>query len=450
MDAWRATLAAALAGVASLWVPGASAQARDIELEGRQAVDATVQGNRVAKESGKPPQASCDEKPAQPLPHVHPSPTCTPNFADSAESLSGFGRVLQTASDVGGSSGTCPSGVCTGGKEAGQCSNLECLSYKAYQKCTRGGCTSESVKECDLEPPKPSDVMKNTGDLYTWIKKVTDLSAQHSADTRQSNIKITAAMVLSSLFRETNFNPLSERDDGGRGLGQYTPKLENGKSDSSDKKSGLAYNAKKPTCKNRNFTDCTFVCGDNQTHRGSLWDDSACINQPLNETSDPKLYSVWSPKGQVLSKVRHLQSILKARIHETSDQCNDGYGKDSDLSLIWKSNEADLVRYLMGTYNRGGRVANSLQAYVRTYHQGPDKCATPMRVDYGWVWSQQVGFNSCDLKAGMRLFNECINRCAVEAIAGLCGSAAPENSYFGRFTQWCQQRDGSSKVKGEY
>lgn len=157
----------------------------------------------------------------------------------------------------------------------------------------------------------------------------------------------------------------------------------------------------------------------------SLWDEKSCLNRPLWTQGTKKIYSVWSPRVEVAQKVAQFLSSYRQKVLD-SDPCCSAKNKPTDLAAKWKNRPAPLARYLVAMDNRWSKVISALQDSALEHHKKIGKCETP-DLDYGLVWQQDS------------LKSQCINRCHVDVIAGLCGQDAPDNSYFSRFTKWCSR-----------
>jgi len=255
----------------------------------------------------------------------------------------------------------------------------ECRGTTGHPDCGAGF-------KCDKTPLSKAERAK----FFPWI--LDAVNRQNEINRAEGKLEIHPATILSFITAESSGNPLVTRSDGGKGLGQFTFR-------DVALKAGLDYDAPKPA--NR---DAAF---------------QPAYNQPLRYTTDSAtgqrrpIYSVWSPKGTILAIASKLsvdanrQRFIQRR--DASGQVISG-SAPIDASTLYKGSDLLTTRYLAGYYNRQQMVINSVEEHFRQHGTLP--------AEYAQAWHVQR-----KLKATPAiLFKECINRCHVEKIAGLCGS----------------------------
>lgn len=256
-------------------------------------------------------------------------------------------------------------------------SGPECRTTAGHPLC------GEKYK-CD-KTPMLKEVRKS---LYPWILEA--VNRQNEINRAEGKLEVHPATLLSFITAESFGNPVLQAKDGGKGLGQFTfPDVA--------KKAGLDYYAPKPTSK-----DVAMSEAFNQPLR---WEEQKGERRPV--------YSVWSPKGTILAMARKVSVDINEQRF-----IKGGSGAPVDASVLYRGSDLLSTRYLAGYYNRQQRVFNSIEEYYRVNGQLPR--------DYGQAWSTQA--SSPDKKL---LYKQCINRCHVEKIAGLCGESP--QGFFGTY-----------------
>jgi len=198
------------------------------------------------------------------------------------------------------------------------------------------------------------------------------------------------ATLMSFITAESFGNPVLEAKDGGKGLGQFTfPDVA--------LKAGLDYQARRPASREVAMSD-SF----NQPLR---WDEKNGERRPI--------YSVWSPKGTILAMARKVSvDVNQQRFVGAAS------GRPVDASVLYRGSDLLSTRYLAGYYNRQQRVFYSIEEFYLKTGKLPR--------DYGQAWSVQSSDSNKKL-----LYKQCINRCHVEKIAGLCGESP--QGFFGAY-----------------
>ncbi len=207
------------------------------------------------------------------------------------------------------------------------------------------------------------------------------VNEQNRTNRLEGKREINPATVLSLIHVESSGNPLSERSDGGKGLAQFT---------FADvaQAAGLEYGAPKPKS-----LDVAF---------------SPEFNRPAKNG----LYSVWSPKGSIRAIVSKFSVDLNKSRFITVRDSKGGPVKPSkqiEVSGIYKKSDLHSARYLAGYHNRQAMVFSSVEEYYRQNGVLPR--------EYGQTWEVHRKLKS----TRPLLYKECINRCHVERVAGLCG-----------------------------
>jgi hypothetical protein len=268
----------------------------------------------------------------------------------------------------------------------------DCVSTKKHPTCKK--------TPCNLEPP-PDAAMRRFYPMIVEAMNGANLQAANARARARGLSEIHPAMIASIIAAESSGNPIvtftEKSGRKGKGIGQYTY---------FEKAWGanLDYNAKKPT------EDTVFGTKVNTpyelTHKGTT----------------RRVYSVWSPKGVILGMAADLSRIL------AEDRFITPRGKTGapipgaapvEVSKIYKVNSTQAMRYLAGHHNRQDRVFQSIEEFYRQEKRLP--------AEYGETWGTPP--TKSTPKYGL-LYGQCINRCYVEKIAGLCGQAS---GFFARY-----------------
>ncbi|MEN9722823.1 MAG: hypothetical protein RJB38_809 [Pseudomonadota bacterium] len=225
--------------------------------------------------------------------------------------------------------------------------------------------------------------------FYKWI--LDAVNEQNERARAEGKLEIHPATVMSLLTAESFGDPILQTRDGGKGLLQFS-------NSEVSKIAGMDYRASRPRSEKIAFSEA--------------------FNRPLRIQKDKNgvetpIYSVWSPKGSIIGIVRKLSLDLN-REHWVHPRDAKGASIDNappiDAGLLFRGSLVHSSRYLAGYYNRQSRVFNSVEEFYRQTGTLPR--------DYGQAWSAEREFRSTPAL----LNQECINRCYVEKIAGLCGN----------------------------
>ncbi len=244
-----------------------------------------------------------------------------------------------------------------------------------------------------------------------------EIAASNARARARGIAEIHPAMIASVIAAESSGRPLvtftEKSGRKGKGIGQYTY-FEKAWS------ANLDYNAKMPT-------------------EATVFETK--VNTPYSLTYKGKtkqVYSVWSPKGVIVGMAADLTEILAEDRFITP---RDSKGtpirgaKPVEVSQIYKDSPVQAMRYLAGHHNRQDRVFQSIDEFYRQKGRLPS--------EYGEAWGAAPIKGTPNFKL---LYGQCINRCYVEKIAGLCGEA---QGYFGRYLKhFSQGSDGKWSVAG--
>jgi hypothetical protein len=287
-------------------------------------------------------------------------------------------------------------------------SATNCMSTKKHPACTK--------TPCYLEPPSDS-AMKKFYPLIVETLNSADVAVSNARARARGIAEIHPAMIASIIAAETSGNPLGTFTEKsgrqGKGIGQYTY---------FEKAAGanLDYNAPKPSLE-------------------TVFGTQVNTPYPLTYKGSTRLvYSVWSPKGVILGMATDLGRIL------AEDRYITPRGKTGapipgavpvEVSITYKNSAPQAMRYLAGHHNRQDRVFQSIEEHYRQKGRLPS--------EYGEAWG--VAPVQGTPKYGL-LYGQCINRCYVEKIAGLCGGAS---GFFARYlNHFTRGPDGTWKVAG--
>jgi hypothetical protein len=163
-----------------------------------------------------------------------------------------------------------------------------------------------------------------------------------------------------------------------------------------------------------------------------------------------ELWPIWSPRGSILAKSQFLHELwnrnytdsVRGADHEPLEgDAADSYRVDS----TYRFNEAHMVRYVIGMYNRGRMPINSLKEgyrqnlllpreYIQSWHIPRLNVATEMEdgVEILRTVSSRDGFPILRL--------EYVNRCHVAKVNRVCGTT--HQGYMGHFNNLFIFRDG--------
>jgi hypothetical protein len=282
-----------------------------------------------------------------------------------------------------------------------------CVSTKKHPSCKK--------TPCNLEAPDDSAMRK----FYPMIVEAlngANVSAANARARARGIAEIHPAMIASIIAAESSGDPLvtftEKSGRKGKGIGQYTYFQKAWGAN-------LDYNAPKPS-------------------EASVFGTK--VNTPYRLThagTTKQVYSVWSPKGVILGMAGDLTKIL------AEDRYITPRGKAGapipgavpiEVSTIYKTDPTQAMRYLAGHHNRQDLVFQSIEEHYRQKGRLPS--------EYGENW----GVTPIKGTPKKLLYGQCINRCYVEKIAGLCGGAS---GFFARYwNDFVQSTDGTWSVAG--
>lgn len=191
---------------------------------------------------------------------------------------------------------------------------------------------------------------------------------------------------------------------------------------------------------------------NNAVRYGLDWDaprpetEDACWTPEYNrDREDNELWPIWSPRGAILAKTQFLREFWDRQFR---DQVRDDEGDSIDdryrVDHTYRFNEAHMVRYVIGMYNRGLMPINSLtegyrqnlrlaREYIQAWHIPRLDSTTPS--------SPSVGYpNGFPILRG-----EYINRCHVAKVNRVCGLNT--QGYMAAFEPYFEYRGGQWRLK---
>lgn len=337
-------------------------------------------------------------------------------------------NVAQASSTIlgGASSSSCPprtrefrpllpgdsADASASGSEASQPSvevdAADCISTKRHPACRK--------TSCNLEAPPDEDMRR----FYPMIVDSLNSTRLKNANARaraRGIAEINPAMIAAIIAAESSGRPLvtytEKSGRKGKGIGQYTY---------FEKAWGanLDYNAKQPT-------DAT-VFGTKVNTPYSL----------IHKGVTKQVYSVWSPKGVIVGMADDMAGILAEDRYITPRGPKGGPipgAAPVEVSNIYKGSATEAIRYLAGHHNRQDRVFQSIEEFYRQNARLP--------AEYGETWGAAPVKGTPNYKL---LYGQCINRCYVERVAGLCGRS---QGYYARYLRhFTRSADGTWGIAG--
>jgi len=263
----------------------------------------------------------------------------------------------------------------------------------------------EKIKKCNKSPLK---INPHTEKLMEWT--LSEVNSENKKLRAEGKLEVNPALVLSFITAESSGDPLKSRPDGGEGLGQFTFPKE-------AKKYGLDYDSKRPKSSE------------------AIYDDKNIINK---KDENSGLYSIWSPKGSIRAEILKLADDINVKRYIRKRDSSGKVLKNEpplEISWLYKRNDLQIARYMAGIYNRGNRVTNSIEEFYRQHHKLP--------IEYGQAWNTiREKYLSENKNLPDLLYKQCINRCHVEKIAGLCEDTS--KGYFSKYSSYFEKsKDGT-------